>query len=238
MKKTLSVNQSIFDKYPTFRRGIVVALDLDNSRPCPELKEQLDQIIHDVQQSPIDFNVDFSTNIWKQAHREFGSNPNKFPPSHFAMRKRIQRGKSIPFISPTVAVMNCNSLSANTSVGGDDIDRVSNHLILRHATGDEVFVPLFEEGVKEHPEPGEVIYADEQGRVMCRRWNWRNSHVTRIQHSTTNMVMNIDGLGSDCDSMIIRTRDRVAEMLACFCGARTYTTLLTPSEPDFEFFCK
>jgi DNA/RNA-binding domain of Phe-tRNA-synthetase-like protein len=151
------------------------------------------------------------------------------------MRKRVQNGNAIPFISPVVAIMNVNSLGAHTSVGGDDIDHVGKRLTLRFANGDECFVPLFKEGTEEHPERGEIVYVDEAGCVMCRRWNWRNCHISRIRETTRRIVMNIDGLGDDCESMVIRTRDRVAEMLQVFCDAHVTTALLCPGSPTMEF---
>jgi len=173
--------------------------------------------------------------MWKQAHEACGSNPNRFPPSHIAMRKRVQNGKDIPFINPVVAIMNINSLAVHTSVGGDDIDRVGKHLTLRFAGGDETFVPLLQESSEEHPDPGEVIYVDEAGSVMCRRWNWRNSHISRIRDTTRRMVMNIDGLGDGCESIVIRTRDRIAEMLQEFCNAHVTTALLHSGAPERRF---
>jgi hypothetical protein len=68
--------------------------------------------------------------------------------------------------------------------------------------------------------------------VMCRRWNWRNGHNTRITEDTKVIVMNIDGLGEDSEARAIATRDRVAQMLAEFCQADVATILLSPSKPS------
>ena len=91
---TVNVNSSIFTAFRTFRRGIVVAEGVDNSASCPALEQLLTEAIEQAQQFPIDLDSDPSTQLWKQAHRDFGSNPNKFSPSHIAMRKRIQKGCS------------------------------------------------------------------------------------------------------------------------------------------------
>jgi DNA/RNA-binding domain of Phe-tRNA-synthetase-like protein len=64
---------------------------------------------------------------------------------------------------------------------------------------------------------------------MCRRWNWRNGHKTRITEDTQAIVMNIDVLGEQSEARALETRDRVAEMLSEFCGAEIETALLTPS---------
>jgi DNA/RNA-binding domain of Phe-tRNA-synthetase-like protein len=70
---------------------------------------------------------------------------------------------------------------------------------------------------------------------MCRRWNWRNGHKTRITEDTHTIVMNIDGLGDDSEAKTIITRDRVAGMLEEFCQAYTITTMLSPSQLSYQF---
>ena len=70
---------------------------------------------------------------------------------------------------------------------------------------------------------------------MCRRWNWRNGHKTRITEDTHTIVMNIDGLGEDSEAKTIITRDRVAGMLEEFCQAYTITTMLSPSQLSYQF---
>ena len=88
----------------------------------------------------------------------------------------------------------------------------------------------------EQPDPGEIIYVVAETReVMCRRWNWRNGFQTRITEETETMVMNIDGLGEDCESRTIVARDRVAGMLEQYCNAEVEVALLTSSEPFFRF---
>ena len=83
---------------------------------------------------------------------------------------------------------------------------------------------------------GEVIYVvPESNVVMCRRWNWRNGHHTRIAEDTQMIVMNIDGLGLDSEARAIATRDRVAQMLQMYCRAEVARTLLSPSQPSFRF---
>jgi len=177
----IRIHQTIFNNYPTFRRGIVVAKNIHNHGHSKELEAMLNQAIAQSAQQPIDVKTDMRTLVWNDAHRQFGSNPNKFPPAHIALL-----------------------LGAPESV--------------------------------EHPDPGEVIYmVPESGEVMCRRWNWRNGHTTRITENTHAIVMNIDGLGEECEATTIITRDRVADMLKKFCQADTITTMLSPGQPSFQF---
>ena len=131
--------------------------------------------------------------------------------------------------------MNYNSIRDATPVGGDDLMHAGRCLELRYATGNENFTPLGRPDVSEHPYPGEIIYVVvESNEVMCRRWNWRNGHKTRITEETQTIVMNIDVLGEQSEARAVETRDRVAGMLEEFCQAETETTLLTPSNFLFQ----
>jgi DNA/RNA-binding domain of Phe-tRNA-synthetase-like protein len=75
----------------------------------------------------------------------------------------------------------------------------------------------------------------ESKEVMCRRWNWRNGHKTRIAEDTQVIVMNIDGLGEDSEARSIATRERVAQMLEAYCQADVTRTLLSPDQPTYQF---
>ena len=231
------IHPDIFTNYPSFRRGIVVAADLHNLGGSPDLESLLEEAVAEASAHPIDLKADPRAVAWSEAHRLFQSNPNKFPPAHCALLKRVQKpGARIPFINKVVAVMNDNSIRSKMPVGGDDIDKAGKCLELRYADGTETFTPLGQPEVTEHPEPGEVIYVvAESGEVMCRRWNWRNGHATLIDEATRRMVMNIDALGEESERRAIETRDRVARMLEQFCDAETTTTLLGPSQPVYRF---
>jgi len=134
-----------------------------------------------------------------------------------------------------VAIMNVNSINDITPVGGDDIMRAGGSLVLRYADGSENFTPLGSPDECGHPFAGEVIYVvPETGEVMCRRWNWRNGHNTRIDEDTRAIVMNIDSLGVDSERRALDTRDRVAQMLEAYCQAEVATTLLSPAQPVYS----
>ncbi len=232
----IHIQEDIFRAYPTFRRGIVVAKNVHNQGPSETLEGKLEEAIADAAKHPLDLKSNPRTAVWNEAHRQFKSNPNKFPPAHCALLKRVQKpGTQIPFINKIVAIMNYNSIKDVTPVGGDDLTHAGQCLELRYATGSENFTPLGCPEISEHPNPGEIIYVvTESNEVMCRRWNWRNGHKTRITEKTQAIVMNIDVLGENSEARAIETRDRVAKMLAEFCLAEIETTLLTPASLQYQ----
>jgi len=231
------IQEGIFQAYPGFRRGIVFATNIRNQGASEDLEAMLKEAVDRAGESPIDLKSDPRILAWTDAHRLFGSNPNKYPPAHAALLKRVQKGGvQIPLINKVVAIMNYNSIIDATPVGGDDVDRAGDILTLRYATGNEGFSPLGAPDSREHPQSGEVIYVvEDSGEVMCRRWNWRNGHVTRITEETTRIIMNIDGLGEDNEKRTLMTRDRVAKMLRDYCSAEISTGLLSPAQPSLTF---
>jgi DNA/RNA-binding domain of Phe-tRNA-synthetase-like protein len=234
--RNINVHPGIFQAQPTFHRGIIVAMNMNNREISPKLQELLSQAIKDAAIHPIDLDTDPHITLWNEAHRQFKSNPNKFPPAHKALLKRVQKpDASLPSINNVVAIMNHNSIASKIPVGGDNLAHTGAILELRHASGNENFMPLGTSD-SENPDPGEVIYVcAESGNVMCRRWNWRNGNLTAITAETQAIVMNVDGLGADCEPRVIQVRDRIAQMLGEFCNATTITTLLNIDNPSFEF---
>jgi len=231
------VDSQIFEKFPSFRRGIVIARTMKNRGSSIQLESLLNEALANAAADPIDLTTDPRTAVWNETYRELGCNPKKFPPAHLALLKRIQKpGASIPFINKAVAIMNDNSIRSVLPVGGDDLRRAGQTLELRFADGGERFTPLNDPERTEHPDSGEIIYVVVETReAMCRRWNWRNGFQTRITEETQAMVMNIDGLGEDSEKRAVSVRDRVARMLEQYCKAEVETALLTPSEPYFRF---
>src|SRR6056300_434807 len=107
----IHIQEDIFREYPTFRRGIVVAKNVHNQGPSETLEGKLEEAIADAAKHPLDLKSNPRTAVWNEAHRQFKSNPNKFPPAHCALLKRVQKpGTHIPFINKIVAIMNYNSI--------------------------------------------------------------------------------------------------------------------------------
>ena len=231
------ISKDVFSRFPNFRRGIVVARNMNNRGVSSALEMLLKEALANAAADAIDLKADPRTAVWNDLYRELGCNPNKFPPAHLALLKRIQKpGASIPFINKIVAIMNDNSIRGVLPVGGDDVSQAGETLELRPALGTEQFTPLDNPEKVESPDPGEIIYVvEETGEIMCRRWNWRNGYKTRITEDTKAIVMNIDGLGPENEARTVSVRDRVAHMLQEYCGAEVDTALLTPATPAFEF---
>ncbi len=231
MRKII-VEDQIFEKFPGFVRGIIIVKNIENAPTNDRIGKLLDEIMSE-RIGEQWFEHEY-VRAWEEAHRRFGSNPKRYPPSVKQLLKRIQKGRKIPFINSVVAAFNYVSLKYLVPCGGDDVDKIEGNLRLGFAKGNEIFVPLGG-GSVEHPKPGEVIYYDDKSlRVMCRRWNWRNGDFSKITEETKRIVINVDGITPIPRRVVEDARDELADLLADECNAELTTDFITREKREIE----
>ncbi|GGO41099.1 phenylalanine--tRNA ligase beta subunit-related protein [Streptomyces lasiicapitis] len=148
---------------------------------------------------------------WRAAYTAFGAKPSRTRNSAEALAKRALADGGLPRINTLVDVYNAISVAHLIPVGGEDLDRIKGDMRLVRAAGDEDFVTMAGgEPVVEHPEPGEVVWRDEEG-VTCRRWNWRQGPRTRLTEETTNAIFLLEGMGPDAG--LVAAGAELAELL-------------------------
>lgn len=231
MKKII-IDKEIFEKHPTFTRGIIIVNSIENNSENEKIRQLLRQEINNKIGQNLAEN-DF-VKAWDETHRQFGSNPNKFPPSIKSLLKRIEKGGEIPFINSVVALFNYISIKYLIPCGGDDVAKIEGNLRLGIAKGNENFIPLGSEN-KENPEAGEVIYFDDKTlNVMCRKWNWRNGDFTKITPETKKIVINLDGIAPVQQSLVEKARDELANLLIEHCRAELKADLINKDKTEIE----
>ncbi|MET9498747.1 phenylalanine--tRNA ligase beta subunit-related protein [Streptomyces sp. NPDC006552] len=132
---------------------------------------------------------------WRAAYTAFGAKPNRTRNSAEALAKRALADGGLPRINALVDVYNAVSVAHLIPVGGEDLGRIRGGMRLLRATGAEGFVTVAAgEQVVEHPEPGEVVWCDDEG-VTCRRWNWRQGTRTRLTDTSVDALFLLEGMG-------------------------------------------
>jgi len=233
-----TIDQQIFEMFPRYCRGVVVARNIDNTKLNPEMASLLGNGSERIASDP-SINVESHPRltVWSNAYRRFGANPVKETPSICFLVKHVKSGKLIRSISPVVDVFNLFSLKLLIPCGGDDLDAVGDgDLRLGVAEGDEQFSPLFKPQATEKPKPGEVIYFTPQTkRVLCRRWNWRNADFSKILPATTSVAINLDGMTPEISrSELEGSTAELGELLKRHCGGTVTTGILDALQPTFE----
>jgi len=233
---TYSVDPEIFKLFPAFRRGVVVATQINNTAADPALANLIalagdKMLVESTDAEPERISV------WNNAYLKLGVDPKKFTPSIKFLYEQIRKGKPPRSISKIVDIMNLVSLRRMAPCGGDDLHTIlPGDIHLGFAKGDESFAPLFKATAFENPTAGEVIYYTPQTKkVMCRRWTWRNADFSKIAPETTSVAINIDIMAPPFESGDVDAAlAEMAELLERFCGAKTVCHTLSSSTPSFQ----
>ncbi|MFE4173516.1 B3/4 domain-containing protein [Streptomyces sp. NPDC056909] len=131
---------------------------------------------------------------WRETYTAFGAKPSRTRNSAEDLAKRALSDSGLPRINLLVDLYNAVSVAHLIPVGGEDTDRIAGGMRLVRATGDEPFATAAGgEPAVEHPEPGEVVWCDDEG-VTCRRWNWRQGVRTRLTEESVNAVFLLERL--------------------------------------------
>jgi DNA/RNA-binding domain of Phe-tRNA-synthetase-like protein len=222
-----SISPEIFDKFPAYARGVVLALGVHNG----ESPEKLVQLLREAEDS-----VRAQANLeliaehprikpWREAYKAFGAKPSEFRSSIEAMARRVLRGDQLPSINALVDIGNIVSLQHLVPVGGHSMDELTQDISLRLASGKEDFVPFGSTEV-EHPLPGEVIFA-EGDTVLTRRWTWRQANYTLTLPETTNIEINIDRLPPVELEEVHAIANQVMGLVEEFCGGKMRYEILS-----------
>lgn len=225
------ISTEIFDKYPGYSRGVVLAFDVKNDSSPEMLTRLLREAEASVRSNAILESIAEHPRIkcWREAYKAFGAKPSEFRSSIEAMARRALRGDQLPSINPLVDIGNIISLRHLVPTGGHAIDKLEQNMELRIANGSETFEP-FGTSEMERPLPGEVIFA-EGNIVLTRRWTWRQANRTLTLPETTAIEFNIDALPPVEEAEIHQIAQEVMELVKKFCGGRCRYEILTKVNP-------
>ena len=154
---------------------------------------------------------------WRGAFREFGVNPTKYRSASEALLRRLTKKGDIPNINALVDLCNLVSIRYALPVAAFDARHLTGPITVQFAAGDENFTPLFEQAA-EHPEPGEVIFADEAKLVVARRWCWRQSDESATRLDTTEAIFTVEAQHPHGPEHIRAALDDLLHLLETFVG--------------------
>lgn len=212
------IDKEIFEKFPGLNMGIVVARGIDNSGKSEEvinlIREKENEIRKHYNSETVSQNEKIAA--WRRAYSSFGAKPKKYKSSVEALYRMILAGKELRHINTIVDIYNYISLKYMIPAGGDDLDKVDGGIILTFAQGNESFIELNSQEVK-NPKPGEVVYKDDK-EVLCRRWNWRECDKTKMTEETQNAALVMEGLPPFAKEDVEQIAKKLAELVQKYCG--------------------
>ncbi|HUY75932.1 MAG TPA: phenylalanine--tRNA ligase beta subunit-related protein [Ktedonobacterales bacterium] len=229
------IEKSVFERFPGYVRGVVLAWEVTNGASPDELVAQLRAAeshlrtrltLEDLTKHP-------QILAWREAYRKFGAKPSEYRSSIEALARRVLREQPVPSINRLVDIGSLVSLRHLVPTGSHAIDVVTQQLSLRPATGTEDFIPFGEDQV-EHPLPGEIIFVEGE-TVLTRRWTWRQAEHTLIAAATHALEFNIDGLPPVTVEQVQEICGEVGDLVKKYCGGTIGCEMLTEQHPAIWF---
>jgi DNA/RNA-binding domain of Phe-tRNA-synthetase-like protein len=231
---TFRYHPDILSQFPQVVGGVLVAREMRNG-PTPDdlmaryLAEQQGTIAR-IGSTPLS-EIE-SLAAWRSAFRGFGVNPTKYRSATEALLRRLTKKGDIPSINAVVDICNLVSIRYGLPVAAFDTRELTAPITVQFADGSESFTPLFQE-VPEHPDPGEVIFADDAMLVVARRWCWRQSDESATQAGTTEAVFTIEAHHPGGYEEVGAGLHDLEELLAEFVGGEYLSGIVTQSQPEF-----
>ncbi len=183
----------ILARYPTIVGGVILAQDLTNGPTPDSLRAafQVEQqtVLRRIGHTPLS-QIE-SLAAWRSAMRAFGVEPTQYRSAAEALLRRLTKKGDIPAINTLVDTGNLVSIRYALPVAVFDTRALQGIVTVHFADGSERYTTLGE-AETDHPEEGEVVFSDETGLVIARRWCWRQSEQSAARLDTTAAIITVE----------------------------------------------
>jgi DNA/RNA-binding domain of Phe-tRNA-synthetase-like protein len=224
----------LLTRYPNLRAGVILASNVHNG-PTPEplleayLAEQR-TVIERIGKKPLS-EIE-SLAAWRAAFRLFGVDPTQYRSASEALLRRLTKKGDIPSINAVVDLCNLVSIRYALPVAAFDLRSLVPPVTVQFAKGDERYTPLGEAAL-EHPVPGEVIFADETGLVIARRWCHRQSEESAAREDTTQALITVEAHHARAAEDIQAATDDLLALMRQYASDELQPAQLGPQRPAF-----
>lgn len=184
----ISIQKEISEKYPKYMMGLVKIETKDKNL------EKLQTLIK-YENTIIDKNI--VEKEWLEIFKDMNASERRLP-SIVALWNIIDNFGKLKSINYFVDAYNYISIKHGIPMGGYDLSKLPHQeLTLKYAVqGGIKFEPLGLSGQLEKlKDPAEICYYCDDVPV-CRYWNNKDSEVTKIDESTSNVLIMFDTLGT------------------------------------------
>jgi DNA/RNA-binding domain of Phe-tRNA-synthetase-like protein len=170
---------------------------------------------------------------WRKVFGKMGLKPTQYRCASESLLRRFRKEDTLPSLHPLVDLCNAMSLASAIPIAVFDIDKVTEFLEVRYATGAESYVDF--SGAVEHPEPQEIIFADQAGNAHARRWANRQSALSAIRQDTTQVLIVIEAHHAHAAEDVRMVMRNLTEHLQTLWTAKASTATLSADTPRFEW---
>lgn len=168
---------------------------------------------------------------WRRAFSRMGLKPTQYRCASESLLRRLRKEGTLPRIHPLIDLCNAVSAAYAIPVAALDLARISGWIEVRYATGDERYQTFA--GGTEHPDPGEVIFADAAGDAHARRWTNRQSGHSAVRDTTASVLVVAEAMHESAPADVPKLVAALADELAAGWSTVPVTVTLSPLAPRF-----
>lgn len=230
---------SVIERFPAVRAGAVWARGIDNRTPNALLTSafRAEQTATRIRLASTPLAELPSIAAWRRTFSAFGVSPTKHRNAAEALLRRLTKQGDLPEINPLVDLGNLVSIRHGLPVLVVDTAHVTGQLTVVEATGQERFSDLGGADA-EHPEPGEIVFVDDAGETVARRWCWRQSTGSAATADTSEALLVVEGQHRGAESDVAAALATLTLLLSEHMPAAVLVTaLLGPESRTFSPGC-
>lgn len=226
-----SHHDDIWTAYPGLRAAVLHIVDVDQTGDTSVEQENL------IAEATTALSVGAESDLapikaWRQTFSAMGYKPTQYRCASESLLRRLRRQGDLPTIHPLVDLCNALSVAWAVPVAAFDVAKIQGSLTVGKADGQETYHAF--SGELEHPEPGEVIFRDDNAVAHARRWAHRQSALSAIAAGSGEALVVAEGFHEGAEWDLTELADRLTAALSTS-GTATVKAraLLIPSSRAF-----
>jgi DNA/RNA-binding domain of Phe-tRNA-synthetase-like protein len=227
-------DSEIINRYPSIVCGVIYARNMTNGPTAPELQTafQVEQqaTLQRIGDTPLSQLPSLAA--WRAAFRAFGIEPTQYRSAAESLLRRLTKKGDIPSINTLVDLCNLVSIRYALPTAVFDTRAINGTLTVHFANGSERYTTLGQDEI-DHPEVGEVVFSDDMGLVMARRWCWRQSEQSAAQPDTTSAIITIEAHHASAHRDIEAALQDLLALLKTYAGGTFVADVLDKQQSQF-----
>lgn len=228
------IEKKILDAGNGLYTGVVYAEGLSNCNGNDQISELLRSEVERAFANLSDNSVKAckELDIYRNALKNVGINPSKYPCSIEAILTRISKKGEFPSLSPVVDLGNYISIKYRVPVGVHDTDTFDGDLCVRFSDENDCMNEENSIG-SDALKIGEPVYACGDS-VRTRRWLWRQMPAGRVDENSKNFIFPIDGFIDNKD-VIDQAVEELSGLVKRFFGVDCESGVINKETTEFRF---
>jgi len=213
----ITIDQKVGKAHPSISLGVAIIRGVKIQKSLPELNQAKQEILNSITGLTRDsINEIPEVQAYRELYKSMKVKYQSRRPSPEALLRRIADGKELYTVNTCVDAYNLAVLKNKVSVGAFDLNNVQLPTVLKFAEGGEQILLLGDQ------EPTiinseEICYFDQQGAYNLD-FNYRDAQRTSVTEQTTDILLNVDGIGSISRAQVEQTLQDSIDLIVSYCG--------------------